>query len=338
MYSQLKLASGNLDRVKISGAEILSDEVQKDASGGEHLLRRSATDLLSGAVFQYKYLNDKLEAVNIHRKGSEVLLRDSPDGLTGISLGESGRLEMVRKTHGMLVYKDMLTGAMRAEAWDSKAGHIAPSLDKVDYDPNAGTIERDINDHGKTVQSYAPGRVDMVAPDGTVSGMTITGDVSFDNPSGEAAVMHASGGALLTADGKFESWSEAGTIRADLTEHEASFLKDNPAADRRDLVEIHRLYVKDTATLDRFYAQLERVRSAGTLSDAEKTDLVKSLMHHVAYPAEIYQGSSPTCNVTFKEIWPSITRTGTPGLWLTRSATAGSKPPTAGRCASTWTI
>jgi len=299
MDSESINAAGNTVKVTMRDGESKSVEVHKDANGKEHKLSETFLDP-RGYIFHYTYKEGQPDTVTINKPDGFVVLKHTEDGYFGKSTDWFGHTESVQMRRDKdLTYIDQDKGTVRKEAMSTKDGHLVPTLEKVDYDADAGALAPVANSVVQVHQSIAPGRTDLVLADGSTIGTTITGEVSFQNPTGEASVEHPdSEGVRISADGKIEYWDKGGVKQDTLSAHEDSFLKSHPNVDRRDLLEIHRQHVNDKQTLDAFYTQLERLDSTDHLSAAEKASMVKNMMHHVAYPAEIYQGSAPTCNVT----------------------------------------
>ncbi len=297
--SEATLASGNIQRVQQKNGEMVSTEVHKDPDGKEHQVNQIFMDR-HGDVFEYKYKDDVVDTITLHKPDGFVELKRTDNGYAGKFTNWVGHQEDAKIVPGQgIVYIDKSDGTSHRDKIDWEAGHIAPTLTPTAYDTNTATVTEGSKDKALVVESVSPGRLDTVLPDGTVSGMTITGEISYQKPTGDAAVVHPNlEGGRITADGKVETWKDGATVQDSLTGGERVFLMFNPEVDRRDLLEIHRRYQGDTAKLDGIYTQLMRVGSAEHLSDVQKDGVVKSLMHHIAHPAEIYQGSSPTCNVT----------------------------------------
>lgn len=298
---ELRTGPDDVQRTRMSkDGDLVTTEVHKDASGKEHVVRETYMDP-KGTIFRNSYTNDVLDHIVIQKSDGIIDLHNPGyDPWKGTFISFTGKVETVRMFPGnAIVYKDENTGTMHEDKVSWKPGRYVPSLEKHEYDTNTGKYTDGELGPTKILNTHAPGRMDMVTGDGSVYGMTITGDLSYQKSDGHAAVVHPTQeGARFTEDGKIEMWSPAGTKQDTLTPHEESFLKTHPEVDRRDFLEIHRKHADDKAKLDEMYAQLERVNSADKLSAEEKSGLVKTFMHHVAYPAEIYQGHAPTCHVS----------------------------------------
>lgn len=121
-------------------------------------------------------------------------------------------------------------------------------------------------------------------------------------PNGVATVLHANeSGVRLNADLTVDRWGpDAGdnANREKLSPVEESFLKSHKGVDRRDVAELHKRLGGDAAKLDSFYKELEKVDTAKNLTADERSTLCKDILHHAAFPGELYQGRSPSCNVS----------------------------------------
>lgn len=172
------------------------------------------------------------------------------------------------------------------------------------YDALTGTITQTAPDGSKIVESFSPGRVDVVK-DGTVNGTTITGERSAVLPTGEAVLHNPDeSGVRLNKDGSVDRWGHEDSQNAQdepLTRVEGDYLRKHPNIDRRDVLAIHAAYHEEPAKLDAFYKSLSKLDDAKNFTADEKAALRKDLMHHVGFPAEIYQGNTWCCNVAVCE-------------------------------------
>jgi len=235
--------------------------------------------------------------------GSRTELRrdKNSDQYVGERRDRSGRtVESVVLNDGILVYKDARSGATRAELIGDSEQSPVLAISPRKYDLNAGSLTIEKDDGTRVVESVLKGRSDEVKG-GEVNGTTVNGDVSWAK-GGAAYVRHADGtGVRLNQDGTIDRWGPKDVDNASgekLSPLEKRYMERHSDIDRRDLAEIHRRLQGDHQQLDTFYKELEKVDSAGNLSALEKTALRRNLMHHVAFPAEINQGKSPTCNAT----------------------------------------
>ena len=211
-----------------------------------------------------------------------------------------------------LLMRNRATGSERALAMpaDIKHDHSA-HFQPLAYDGNLGSLSI-TNSDGNTVVESSQGRTDMRSGKGVMIGNTITGEQSYLWPDGDsgkkrAVVIHPDGcGAQLNDDNTIDRWCkniEDKAINEKLSAREDAFLKSHgDVVDRRDLTEIHRRFRGDENQLNQFYDKISQIDSAKGLSKSEKTALCTTLMHHVAYPEEIVQGRSPTCNVAVLEV------------------------------------
>jgi hypothetical protein len=172
------------------------------------------------------------------------------------------------------------------------------------YDDDTGTLTMKFGD-GQMKTSFDQGRTDVVTPGGLVSGLAANGDINFENKkTGEASVVHSDGtGVNLHPDGTVERFGPKpeDNGKEKLSSVEQNYLKKHPEIDHREFAEIHRKFHGDATKIDDFYKELTKLDSAHNLSAQEKDALRKDLIHHVAGPAEIFQGTTPSCNVTVVE-------------------------------------
>lgn len=211
-----------------------------------------------------------------------------------------------------LVFRNRKNGEIRAVGMSSdikydRAAHFQP----LSYDANLGTLSL-VNKDGSTILESSQGRTDVRAKNGSVTGSTVAGEMSFSFPDGDAGgkkaiVIHPDlCGAQLNQDDTVDRWCreiEDKAINEKLEPTEKAFLKAHAdIVDKRDFLEIHRRFRGDETKLRNFYSKLSEIDNVTGLSQSEKNALCKTMMHHVAYPDEIVQGRSPTCNVAVLQI------------------------------------
>lgn len=283
--------------VTIKGTELNTKQFIVAANGKEIPLKSKFVDPLKNSSVEIGYNDGKEESLFITRNGSTIDLKVTDKGYVGDHRNAAGDVvDHVVFKNGQLLFQNIDTGAVRAEKYSWNAGHIVPQIEQMQYDVHTGVVT---NDGGifKVKETYSPGRFDIETPLGSF-GLTVNGDLSYQRTNDHPHVFHSDGsGAEITDDGKIRIWDRQSSSVVDLTAHEASMAKD-AALDKRYMLEIHRRFAGDAQKIDRFYENLEKLATSENLTDSEKQGLIHSLMHHVAYPAEIYQGSSPTCNVT----------------------------------------
>jgi hypothetical protein len=258
---------------------------------------------LTGSVEEGK-LNGAFTITEPNGKFTELFSDDK--GLHGERRDAGGKvIEKVTLVDGKLVYEDVKTHEKRAETFEPPTReHLGfRSQDLGKYDANTGTISKDIGADAKLVGSFANGRVDIVQKSGFVTGTTLNGEVSFQNPeTREAAVMNPDGtGVHLKPDGTLNRWGPKASDNANgerLSPGEEAYLKKHPNADLRDVAEVHQRFHGDTQKLDNFYKSLEKLDATKNLTDAQKEAVRKDVLHHVANPEEIYQGVTDSCNVS----------------------------------------
>lgn len=227
-----------------------------------------------------------------HEQGSWTALRTDSSGkpIERLILQGDKLTRIDSKTHAIQV--ERMTNPLGK-------GEIAPIFSPISFDSSTGTVTYE-NDQKETVtEPFFPGKTDTASKAGAVSGRTVSGHESRATADGEAYVSHPDkSGAKLRADGTIDRWGPGAGDNAygeKLTSGEAKYLNDHPKIDRRDLLEIHRRFKGDAEKLDAFYKELSRIDSSDNLSDAEKLGLCKSIMHDVAYPAEVFQGRVSSC-------------------------------------------
>lgn len=211
-----------------------------------------------------------------------------------------------------LVFRNRKDGEMRAVAMPSdikydRSAHFQP----LSYDANLGTLSL-VSKEGNTILESSQGRTDVRAKNGVVIGSTVSGEMSFSWPAGDSSGKKAViirpdlCGAQLNQDDTVDRWCreiEDKAINEKLEPTEKAFLKAHAdIVDTRDFLEIHRRLRGDESKLRNFYSKLSEIDNVTGLTQSEKNALCKNLMHHVAYPDEVVQGRSPTCNVAVLQI------------------------------------
>jgi len=245
---------------------------------GDWVIERVATHDDKGRTFVRQYRTDPIHSFRLFRQHDHVTSIDDK-----------------------LVSINSQTAEVRAEQCLKPENGI-PRLVPGRFDRNSGTFSFDNPDNTRTIESFSPGRADVVKRDGTIEGTTVSGDKSTLKPNGEARVLHADQtGVRLNADGTIDRWGPQEKDNANrevLSPEEKNYLKAHNDIDRRDFAEIHRRFIEKPEKLAEFYKELGTIDGANNLTDQEKTALRRDIMHHVAYPGEIYQGRSPSCNVS----------------------------------------
>lgn len=211
-----------------------------------------------------------------------------------------------------LVFRNRKDGEMRAVAMptDIKYDRNA-QFQPLSYDANLGTLSL-VNKDGNTIVESSQGRTEVRAKNGSVIGSTVSGELSFSWPDGDASGKKALVvrpdlcGAQLNQDDTVDRWCreiEDKALNEKLEPTEKAFLKAHAdVVDTRDFLEIHRRFRGDETKLRNFYTKLSEIETVTGLSQTEKNALCKNLMHHVAHPEEVVQGRSPTCNVAVLQI------------------------------------
>lgn len=113
-----------------------------------------------------------------------------------------------------------------------------------------------------------------------------------------AQVTVIGGNKLVYDDGSIDMWHGKEHVKEKLSTEEQRYLKKHPDIDPRDVAEIHRRFYPDHNKIDAFYRSLDKLDTAKNLSNDEKSALRRELMHHVAAPEDIYQGTTESCNVS----------------------------------------
>lgn len=308
--SEIDLGGGNLRRTRMKTGELVTTDVKRDAKGSEQTLKVTSIDQKNGVIFESKFTNGFMDGLTIRKPTGIVELALKDGQWKGTSIDWFGRKEdAIMYPNASIMYKNRSTGEVREEKITKEQDRLINELKPVNYDVDTGNFVHGDRNQTHAITSRAPGRVDAVGKDGTISGVTITGDISYQKPDGEAAIVQPTlEGGRLTPDGKITTWSNGVEVQDNLTSVEAAFLSRHPETDRRNVLEIHRRFADDKKRIDAFYAQLERAYWAPNLSREEKNKLVGGLMHHVAHPAEIYQGGAPTCGIANVERDMAITQ------------------------------
>jgi hypothetical protein len=245
---------------------------------------------------------------------TQVKMENTDGSITEVNIDNAGKIakgfrvdkvgnvvESVQLHEDKFIYADLKTGTVRAEKLLPGNGEEGmPSFVEGSYDVDTGAFTYINADGLKATEPSSPGRTDVVQKDGSIVGSTIGGDESTLKSNGVATVLHDDEtGVRINANKTIDRWGETAADSAygeELTENEAKFIAENPDIDLRDVAEVHRRLAGDQAELDRFYQSLSSIDSAENLTSKEKAILQKNIVHHVAYPGEIYQGLSPSCN------------------------------------------
>lgn len=280
-----------LDR---EGTVVQAEYSTKD---GRKITRRTTSD---GSAVDHITIEEK--------NGSKTDIRYNRDSgiFSGSRTDKDGKeVEKVHYMQGKLVYTDVKDGTTRFDKLKVfERDMFNLKLTSGKYDAGTGSISYRNVDGSKTVESFAPGRVDVIK-DGNTRGTTITGIRSSVLASGEASVHHPDDtGVRLNPNMTIDRWGpEKGDngLGEPLTKVEGAYVRRHPDVDRRAVAEIHRQFHDKPEVLDKFYAALSEIDSAKNLSSTEKSNLRRGLMHHVAYPNELYQGNSWCCNVAVIE-------------------------------------
>ncbi len=294
---ELKQTKNGETLVKTLDREGTVVQAEYSAKDGRKITRRTNSD------------GSAVESITIQEKdGFKTDIKYNRDSglFTGDRTNKDGKIvERVHYMQGKLVYTDTENGKTRFErlkVFERDLFNLKLTSGK--YDAFTGSLSYKNADGSTTVESFAPGRTDVIK-DGTVRGTTTTGMRSSVLPSGEASVHHADEtGVRLNPNMTIDRWGpekEDNGLGEPLTKIEGAYLRNHPDVDRRDLAEIHRQWHAKPEMLDKFYAALSEIDSAKNLSAAEKNGLRKGLMHHVAFPPELYQGNSWCCNVAVIE-------------------------------------
>lgn len=272
-------------------------DAEYSSADGRNIYRKISSD---GQSIEKVVITDQ-------SKAKTELAYDRDVGLfTGARKSASGELlEKCYYFQGRLVYSDVKTGLARIEKLNFMEKDLfGLKVSSGTYDALTGTVTTTRPDGAQVVESFAPGRTDVIK-DGTITGSTVIGERSSVSPTGETVVHQPDdSGFRLNADGSVDRWGQEDKQNAQeepLTKTEGEFLRRHKDIDRRDLLAIHAQYHDEPAKLDSFYKALSTLDNAKNLSAEEKTALRKDIMHHVAFPAEIYQGNTWCCNVAVCE-------------------------------------
>lgn len=153
-------------------------------------------------------------------------------------------------------------------------------------------------------ESAAPGRTERYdRGTGTIRGATdtgITSEVSRDgqarveNPDGSGALLNRRAGTVTVWDGGLDENKRTIPI----SETVKTMLNKHPEIDGRDVAEIYRQFRERPLLIDSIFNQLSNIKDAKNLTEPEKNALRRTLLHHIAYDAELSQGQSPTCGLS----------------------------------------
>lgn len=280
----------------------MSITVERDGKGELLQATYSQPDGRS-IMLTYDAGSEQPKKIAVRQDGRVTELKSDQGGAwTAIRTDASGKpLERLILSGDKLTRIDAQTQAIQVERMRDpiSKGEIAPLFSPVAFDSSAGTVTYQNDNNEIVTEPFFRGKTDTVSGGGALSGRTSAGDESRLTANGEAFVSHADKtGVRLRPDGTIDRWGPSpgdNVYGEKLTTKEAKFLKDHPNIDRRDLIEIHRRFKGNAEKLDSFYSELSKIDDSSNLNDAEKLGLRKSIMHDVAYPAEVYQGRVCSC-------------------------------------------
>jgi hypothetical protein len=246
------------------------------------------------------------ETIHIKMDGGKVI-----DGTLKDDQGhEIGKVRIVEDDKLALEKYDGTTELVRikfgtAKDKENNDRQVVTAKDLGNYNADTGTISNKKDGYVETT-SLAPGRKEVVdSKTGDIQTTTDRGDYYLKIKStGDSMVSHSDGsGAMLKADGTIAMWGPGGQDRVTekLSRQEQQYIKKHPDVDTREVAEIHRKFDGNQEKIDAFYKSLEKVDSAKNLTAEQKRDLRADLMHHVAAPEDIYQGTTESCNVSVVE-------------------------------------
>jgi hypothetical protein len=232
--------------------------------------------------------------------GEKTVLEKDDHGMKGKRYDQNGNeIASVTFWNDQLFVKDSKTGAVTVEKADITRPDFNPKV--TDTNNNTGittTIDSATNE--VKYNTVAPGRTDVLSPNGDLVRTDSNGSTGVIHADGSASVMHSDGsGARLTKDGQITFWSPGHSSRTEsLTPAEQKYIDSHPSLDKRDLADVHTRLNGDPAKLESFYNSLNKIESSTHITQQEKSDIEKMIMRHVADPAEISQGVAGTCYAT----------------------------------------
>jgi hypothetical protein len=312
-YAQFTNAKGEIVRVNSWGdGEYLEQRFRPPAvpGGPEVRLGRVYHDP-DGTVSEFIFAGGKPERMIIREPNGFVtdLKRDDKFSFAGQRKDARGHVvEEVTALQGFLVRRDIHSNKftyLRKE--DANATHRAPRyVEGGVSDTDRGELKQAVK--GKsTVFNVLSRRMDEVSPAGDrkatiVAGRDALGNDLIDQSSvtagGDVRIRHYDGSGL-DMDTKYDVTIKsppAADEVSKLSPAEIQFVNAHKGkVDLRDVAEIHRRFRNKPAELISFYQELTKLDGCKNLNPAEVDAVRSNMMHHVACPQEINQGSSDNC-------------------------------------------
>lgn len=241
--------------------------------------------------------------------GASTLLKRAPqtDLLEGTTVDDAGNVlwDVTMDSRGRLVLRDDTSGtdpAVITPRWTGAAFQSAPLvLENSHCDLHAGAVER-FDDQGERVLQFFHGRRDVYDLDGNISWSGPNGERSRFAADGEVIVGNPEGGVeILYIDtalstGMFEVHENDRVVSLKLSDSARAFLQNHGNnLDPRDFLRMNCRLRSKPHQIEGVLKQLDELSNAAcaALSTEELQLVCANLLHHVAYPSEIYQGRCP---------------------------------------------
>ena len=169
----------------------------------------------------------------------------------------------------------------------------------------SGTLDADRGffqykaDNGSVFKQYmARGRWDLLDNDKQMFLSPFKGE-SATTSGTSAFVKSVDGSSINLINDRSICLSEPSglTVTENLSGQEQQYLSSHPQTDRRDVAMIHKR-LRDFNELVNFYQAVSKFDAATNIPHQQAAAIEDNLLHEVAYPEEIFQGSMGSCNVT----------------------------------------
>lgn len=177
----------------------------------------------------------------------------------------------------------------------------APLFENLEFDERTGSICRSDNNGNRVIQWFNHRREDHEA-DGTVMWNRRTGEKSYISPQGDVVTMFPDGtsefmqldasGAARVIEIHLHEQSKTLSVSAEV---QAFMRTHRRFIDPRDFLQMYCRFVSNADFVTGILHQLNRLLMIPLSGGDERIGLVAgNLLHHVAYPDEIFAGLAPT--------------------------------------------
>ncbi len=247
--------------------------------------------------------------LSIMTPGANTVLKRLPktDLLEGMTLDANGGFlwDVTMDGTARLILRDESSGtepAVIKPKWDG-AGYkgAVPVVENVQWDLDAGALER-FEESGERVLQYFYGRQDKYGADGSILWSDGQGERSCLSPQGDVVINHADGTSEFMSSGSIEKpaavelYQQDQALTDNLSDVELAFLQNHGNnIDPRDFLRMHCRLRSKPHQIDGLLKQLDEFSNLdnASVSPEQIQLLCANLLHHVAYPQEVYQGRCP---------------------------------------------